>query len=85
MSNFVHGRRIARERTTGALSAALLECFPTLMAVSDEAEPSYRDRHVTGPVFATWKEATILHELVRFVKPHNALEIGTSVGCCTID
>ena len=80
MSNFVHGRRIARQRTAGAVSAALLECFPHLMAVSDETDPPYRDKNVTGPIFATWKEATILHELVRHVKPHNALEIGTSVG-----
>lgn len=80
MSNYVLARRIAEQRTTGAVSAALLQCFPQLVALCDEPEPAYRDIDFTGPVMATWKEASILHALVKRLKPTHALEIGTSVG-----
>lgn len=80
MSNYVHARNIARQRTSGAVSGALLEAFPGLVAIGDETAPPYRDIRITGPVMATWKEATILHTLVKYAKPNRALEIGTSVG-----
>ena len=78
--NFVHGRRIARQRTSGAVSGALLEAFPRLMATSDEQEPAYRDADFTGPIAATWKEASILHALVKRLKPKTVVEIGSASG-----
>jgi predicted O-methyltransferase YrrM len=84
VTNFTIGRRTAYEQTKGDLSAGLLEVFDRLVACASPTgnvqEISYRDEDLTGPVFATWREATILYLLAKHSRAKRALEIGCSVG-----
>jgi len=78
--NYTHNRSIALRRTPGPISAYLLTCFPDLVAMEDEVEPAYCDISFAGLTMATWKEAELLHMLVKHAKPKHVLEIGTAVG-----